>query len=227
MKTLLLPLVLFVILSSCEENEKTENKNPSPEKPVEADIRMKQRSAATLDSIIPGLQISIDDITGGAVLTTVNELNKTVMTGYFSAQTSANTAFKNKKLTVTCVKLENNLIGEDYATFHISWGEHFKKGADMESQEQIAFLLDHIRQSGLKFIRNGETYPSPDAAEFLEKKWNVTGKQIPTKEAFIREIATKSSTTGQYYMVVLENGEQIRLANWLRNIRVPVSAPTY
>jgi hypothetical protein len=66
------------------------------------------------------------------------------------------------------------------------------------------------------FIRNGENYPAAEAAEFLESKWKASGKKIATKEDFIREIATKSSTTGKDYLVVPENGEQKRLADWLR-----------
>jgi hypothetical protein len=63
---------------------------------------------------------------------------------------------------------------------------------------------------------DGETYSGPKAAEFLEKKWNSQNAIIRTKAAFIDKIATKSETTDQYYMVVLEDGKQVPLANWLR-----------
>ena len=39
---------------------------------------------------------------------------------------------------------------------------------------------------------------------------------IRTRETFIGEIATRSSTTEQYYMVVHPDGTKTRLAEWLR-----------
>jgi Family of unknown function (DUF5329) len=61
-------------------------------------------------------------------------------------------------------------------------------------------------QKSVQFMRNGTAYPGPDAARFLRGKMDKMGEHVSTAQQFIEQIASKSSTTGQPYMMRLADG---------------------
>ena len=79
----------------------------------------------------------------------------------------------------------------------------------------IQFLLKHVADSGLIFIRNSERHASFDAAEHMNSKYEYFRDKIKTPEDFIRRCASKSLMSGKPYLVVLENGEEVRTDAWL------------
>jgi hypothetical protein len=82
-------------------------------------------------------------------------------------------------------------------------------------ESAIQFLLKHVADSGLIFIRNSEKHDAPDAAEHMNSKYEYFRDKIKTPEDFIQRCASKSLLSGKPYLVVLENGEEVRTDDWL------------
>ena len=82
-------------------------------------------------------------------------------------------------------------------------------------ESAIQFLLNHVADSGLTFIRNSKRHDAADAAEHMNSKYEYFRDKIKTPEDFIRRCASKSLLSGEPYLVVLENGEEIRTDAWL------------
>lgn len=83
-----------------------------------------------------------------------------------------------------------------------------------QTETEIEHLLDFIARSGCTFIRNGSEYPSPDARSHMEMKYDYAKKKIARAEQFIDYVATKSSLTGQSYLVRCE-GREYSTSAWL------------
>jgi len=80
--------------------------------------------------------------------------------------------------------------------------------------EEIASLLLFIEQSECTFIRNGKHYDALKAREHIEKKYTYYKERITTAEDFILYSATKSSITGEPYMVIC-SGVNMITSDWL------------
>lgn len=89
------------------------------------------------------------------------------------------------------------------------------KQTDKTEEAKIQYLLDFIKNSDLKFIRNNEEYDGKDAARHLEMKLSKAGSRIKSANDFIDLIASKSSITGKPYQVILKNGSVINLRDLL------------
>ncbi len=72
--------------------------------------------------------------------------------------------------------------------------------------ERLIDVVAHATTS--KFIRNGTEYNADIAARFLRAKWSYEGERIRTAEDFVREIGTRSSTTGTPYRVRGPDGRE-------------------
>jgi len=74
---------------------------------------------------------------------------------------------------------------------------------------RIERLINAVEKSSdCRFIRNGVDYDASTAARFLRAKWAYAGDRIRTAEDFIREIGTRSSTTGTPYRVRGPDGHE-------------------
>jgi hypothetical protein len=58
----------------------------------------------------------------------------------------------------------------------------------------------------LKFVRNGSDHSCADAAKFLRRKFERMGEHVNTAQEFIDQIASKSSTSGQLYLIRFADG---------------------
>ena len=69
-----------------------------------------------------------------------------------------------------------------------------------------------------RFVRNGSEYSAQDAAEFMRKKLAHAyyGRNVTTVNDFIDQIATRSSTSGEPYMVKLSDGRAVPCSEFLR-----------
>ncbi|HYQ98427.1 MAG TPA: DUF5329 family protein [Casimicrobiaceae bacterium] len=72
--------------------------------------------------------------------------------------------------------------------------------------ERLIDVVAHATDS--KFIRNGSAYDADTAARFLRAKWSYAHDRIHTAEDFVREIGTRSSTTGTPYRVRGPDGRE-------------------
>ena len=90
----------------------------------------------------------------------------------------------------------------------------FHTAAAAGTTEEIASLLLFIEQSECTFIRNGKHYDALKAREHIEKKYTYYKERITTAEDFILYSATKSSITGEPYMVIC-SGVNMITSDWL------------
>ena len=80
----------------------------------------------------------------------------------------------------------------------------------------VQHLLDHVSASGLTFLRNSDSYTAAEAAGHMLRKYRHFRTDIKTPEDFIELCATRSLMSGKPYLVVTEQGEEIRTSDWLK-----------
>jgi len=83
------------------------------------------------------------------------------------------------------------------------------------AEQEIAHLIAFVRASNLSFIRHGRAYTGEKAADHLAMKYRNARAQISSAEAFIANIASKSSATGQPYLMRSPEGIDTPVADWL------------
>jgi hypothetical protein len=72
---------------------------------------------------------------------------------------------------------------------------------DGSAQREIDHLLEFVARSSCTFVRNGADYPAQKAGEHLAGKFRYAASRITTAEDFIRDIASRSSVSGEAYRV--------------------------
>jgi hypothetical protein len=81
---------------------------------------------------------------------------------------------------------------------------------------RIERLIAYVEaQTTIRFVRNGSAYSSKDAAKFLRGKYEKMGEHVTTAQQFIEQIASKSSTTGEAYLIRFADGRQVPAARFL------------
>lgn len=80
---------------------------------------------------------------------------------------------------------------------------------------EVQHLLDFVMQSNCTIERNGTSYPSSKAVAHIEKKYAYFRSDIETTEEFIELSASKSTMSGNYYMVSCGSDEAIKTQQWL------------
>jgi len=88
-------------------------------------------------------------------------------------------------------------------------------GDETDYRDEISDLLTFIENSNCTFIRNGESYPSAKAREHIDKKYDYLKKRISSAEQFITYTASKSSISGEQYLVICD-GATISSEQWLK-----------
>jgi hypothetical protein len=82
---------------------------------------------------------------------------------------------------------------------------------------RIDRLIQYVAsRHDLKFVRNGNDYSCADAAQFLRKKMDSMGEHVSSAHDFIDQIASKSSTSGQLYLIRFPDGHTEPSARFLR-----------
>lgn len=86
------------------------------------------------------------------------------------------------------------------------------------AKEEIAHLFAHLASSGCEFNRNGTWYASSRAVYHLNRKYEYLLRKgwVPDTEAFIRRAATRSSLTGEPYLVRCDDDPPLPSEAWLR-----------
>ena len=105
------------------------------------------------------------------------------------------------------------LIGLIFCSWSISAG--MKNNAEKE----ILHLFDYLEKSNCAFNRNGSWYSPQEAVQHLERKyhWLVKKGLISTAEQFIDRAASRSSMSGQSYLVQCGDSEPIKSSDWFAN----------
>jgi Family of unknown function (DUF5329) len=89
-------------------------------------------------------------------------------------------------------------------------------GVSPAEQARIDRLIEFVHtRKDVTFIRNGKDYSCEDAAKFMRSKLKMMGEHVSTAQQFIDQIASKSSTTGQPYLVRFVDGKTLPVAKFL------------
>ncbi len=88
--------------------------------------------------------------------------------------------------------------------------------ARSEEQKIEALLAFVAAQKDIRFVRNGSDYDAATAVKFLRAKWDRQKAEIKTVSDFIDKAATKSSTTGQPYLIRFKDKTEMPCADFLR-----------
>jgi Family of unknown function (DUF5329) len=89
-------------------------------------------------------------------------------------------------------------------------------GVSPAEQARIDRLIEFIElRKDVKFVRNGSEYSCEDAARFMRGKMKAMGEHVSSAQQFIDQIAAKSSTTGQPYLIRFADGKTIPSAQFL------------
>lgn len=86
--------------------------------------------------------------------------------------------------------------------------------SDVHARE-VQHLLEYLRTSGCAMERNGERHSGEDAYAHVMKKYDYFRDDIGTSEEFIELAATKSTMSGEYYLVVCPDAAPMRTRDWL------------
>jgi len=81
---------------------------------------------------------------------------------------------------------------------------------------RVERLIAYVEsRTDVAFVRNGTAYNSQDAASFLRGKMDAMGDRVTTAQQFIDFIASRSSTSGEPYMVRHADGHMEHSAKFL------------
>ena len=85
------------------------------------------------------------------------------------------------------------------------------------SHAEIQALLSRLRVSGCEFKRNGTWHPADEAQAHLQRKLDYLVRKgaVASAEQFIERAATKSSVTGQTYLVKCGGKPPLPSSEWL------------
>jgi hypothetical protein len=82
---------------------------------------------------------------------------------------------------------------------------------------EVDHLLNFVKHSSCRISRNGKFHDGSAAVSHIKKKYAYFKNDIRTTEQFIELSATKSTLSGNYYMVQCGGGKQVTTKEWLLN----------
>ncbi len=109
----------------------------------------------------------------------------------------------------------------DDAATHTARLERFLAGrTQLPEREKINFLLESLRSSSCRFVRNGDTYKPDEAMRWL--RWKMGHRQyrnhpIRTARDFVDRVADRSVNTGRPYEAILPDGRHVAMQALLAN----------
>jgi hypothetical protein len=127
---------------------------------------------------------------------------------------SATFQFGDVTYSLKLAELENDLLGEDFASFVIS----LARSESLTETQKIERLINKVESmTGAVFVRNGVEHSPKDAAKHLRQKLDAAAGGITTASQFIDVIASKSSITGEEYTIYYSDGRTETTATFLRD----------
>lgn len=205
-------LLATLLLVACSSKDEVANQLSLPKNGYK--FQLVQRTQALIPSTDGNVTCSINDITKGQTEIVIKENENVLLAESIMEMEPINFKLNGHSYTITCTFMMNKLIGQDYAQFELVENIHPDQQVKDETKE-IEALLKKIETSDIIFIRNGNEHTAKEAADHLRSKWEQTNGKIKTKKDFIEQLATKSSLTGELYLVQLKDGSKIKAEDWL------------
>ena len=209
-------------LSRIKSKASDTNNQPDPDSmsadkaPVEFSVS--QRSTTPLPRSDGKLILTLDDITRGQVLVTISwQDGRTVIATRSLRQNDIVTfTANNKTYKLKLQRLTNVLIGDDSAVFQL-WPVASETEVLLSEQDRIEKMISSLQQlSDCKFIRNGKEYTIDEAVTHIKRKWEWKKSEIKTAEDFITIAGSKSSESGEPYLIKQPDGKVLKLDEWFR-----------
>jgi hypothetical protein len=86
----------------------------------------------------------------------------------------------------------------------------------MTEPQTVEYLIDSIAKlEGATFIRNDGEHSAATAAALMRYRWNRDKDKLKTAEEFVKELASKSSTTGKPYVIRFKDGTEVKSGEYL------------
>lgn len=218
MKPLSILLVAFALLAGCSKKEGASA--PEPAAPIAlswpVEFTVSQRSTTPLPGSNERVLITIDDITMGQVMTTLSWQDGTTVVTTRSLRQNDIVTFtiSNHTYRIKLKRLTNLLVEEDSATFQL-WPATIEMDNILSEREKIDALILSLRQLvGATFVRNGEEHTVDEAIAHMRQKWEWKKSEIKTAEDFITAVGSKSSASGEMYMIRLPDGTEMKAEEW-------------
>ena len=94
---------------------------------------------------------------------------------------------------------------------HLSFVVLHAYAQDFSETAKIQYLIASVETlDGARFIRNGREYDTRAASNHLRLKLKTLGDKVKTAEDFIHLCASKSSLSGEPYLIRLPDGSTIK-----------------
>ncbi|MDR2368901.1 MAG: DUF5329 family protein [Deltaproteobacteria bacterium] len=106
------------------------------------------------------------------------------------------------------------------------FGPTHRANANLRGDElhKVVSLLDLLAtKTDHSFVRNGQAYNVDTAVSHLKTKLRSAGDKIATCEDFINLVASKSSMSGEPYLIVTPNGENIEANKFFHDLLKQIS----
>ncbi len=99
----------------------------------------------------------------------------------------------------------------------LAWSACGAAGLSTTARAEIDALLVKLERSGCRFNRNGSWYDAAQAREHLQRKldYAIEHDMLGSPEQFIAEAASRSSMSGEEYLVHCPGGQPQASATWL------------
>jgi hypothetical protein len=96
------------------------------------------------------------------------------------------------------------------------WGVAAWADPSEAERARIDQLIEAVaRRKDIRFVRNGKEYSSTQAADFLRGKLHWRMEKVATVQDFIEQVGTRSTASGEIYMVRLADGQTVPSAQFL------------
>lgn len=166
-----------------------------------------QRSTFPIPGAEERFTLTIDDITRGQAMVSLQHVDGPALFGPVSMEASQSRRFAidGAEFLLTLDVLDNQLVGDDAAEFTLDAAP--PAAAALTEPEKIERLIAAVAAlEGAVFIRNGDDHTPSEAAEHLRTKLDAAGERITTARQFVDQVASGSSLTGEEYSLRWPDG---------------------
>ncbi|HTN01022.1 MAG TPA: DUF5329 family protein [Planctomycetaceae bacterium] len=208
------PLRAFVLLVpltvGCSGSSTAPAPPPSPRRlaGLPISLTVDQRTTTPIPGSHDEVLLTVDDITRGQVMASLSRADGRTVLAPRSLQPgeSAEFVLDDVQYLLHLKELRQSLVGTDAASFEISIGGT----TELSEAEKIERLIAAVESlQGAEFLRNGTGHSPQEAAAHLQQKRRATAARVTTARAFVDEVASKSSITGEEYQIRLPDGRTV------------------
>ena len=108
------------------------------------------------------------------------------------------------------------ILGAVFLFLLITIGHVAAASAPANEKQKIEALIKQVSDlKDARFVRNGSTYNSNNAATFLRRKWQANQSEVKTARDFIDKVASISGTSGKPYLIRFKDGKEIHSRDFL------------